>query len=169
MTCEKMKNYMPDMLLDPAQVSADARMHVDQCENCAAELRELQSTMQMLDAWQAPEPSPYFATRLAVRLREEKQTASIGWLERMRMRLLYGNDLHLRPLAAGAFALFLVVGGGTYAGFVSLNQTAPRPHVSATVHDLELLDSNAQTLQQLAAFDDGSNDIGAGTSTETSN
>jgi len=72
---------------------------------------------------------------------------------------------------AAAFALLVIVSGGSYLGVVSLNQTVAPPHpqaVSATVNDLELLDSNAQTLQQLASFDetnaDGSPVNGGGNS-----
>ena len=56
--------------------------------------------------------------------------------------------------------VFFVVSGGSYFGIVSLNHTYPqqRQTVSATVNDLELLDSNAKTLQELAAFDDTTGD-----------
>ncbi|HET9088313.1 MAG TPA: hypothetical protein VFN53_12405 [Acidobacteriaceae bacterium] len=111
--------------------------------------------MSLLDTWQVPEPSPYFATRLAARIQEQKELGSANWLERIRMRLLYGSDRKLRPALASGFALLLIVTGGSYAGFESLNRTVPPSQtVSATVTDLELLDSNAQTLQQFAAFDD---------------
>lgn len=153
MTCEKLQTILPDMLLDPEQSPTEAWAHIEQCSVCGTDFRELQNTMLVLDKWKVSEPSPYFATRLAVRLREEKD-AGMGWLEHLKARLLYGSNLHLRPVAAGAFALLLVVGGGSYAGFVSLNRTMPPQHASATVQDLELLDTNAQTLQQMAAFED---------------
>lgn len=156
MKCEKLQVYFPDMIFDPARVPAEAVQHLRECARCATEWQELQTTMQLLDTWKAPEPSPYFDTRLAVRLREAREAAAPGWLERLRLRLLFGNNLHLRPAAAAAFALLIAVGGGSYMGVVNLNHAAPpqRQAVSATVNDLELLDSNAQTLQQLAAFDD---------------
>jgi hypothetical protein len=148
------------MIFDPTRVPAEAVQHVKECSYCAGELKKLQATMQLLDAWKAPEPSPYFDSRLAVRLREARESEAPGWLERLRLRLLFGSDLHLRPAAAAAFALLLVVGGGSYLGVVSLNRTigTQQQAVSATVNDLELLDSNAQTLQQLAAFDETSSD-----------
>jgi len=31
--------------------------------------------------------------------------------------MLFGNHMHMRPLAAAALALIVAVGGGTYAGF----------------------------------------------------
>ena len=74
MKCEKLQGYLPDMILDPTRVPAEAMQHVTECPNCAGELKELQATMQLLDSWKAPEPSPYFDTRLAVRLREARES-----------------------------------------------------------------------------------------------
>ncbi len=158
MQCKKIKSFLPDLLLEPAQVPADVQQHLKECSQCEDELKQLRATVKLLDAWDAPEPSPYFDTRLAVRLREAKESAAPGFLERMRMRLLFGRDLHLRPVAVAVFALLLAIGGGSYLGVVNLNHAAPQKQqaVSATVNDLELLDSNAQTLQQLAALDDTS-------------
>lgn len=157
MKCEKLQGYLPDIILDPTRVCAEATQHVKECSSCAGDLKELQATMQLLDGWKAPEPSPYFDTRLAVRLREARESEAPGWLERLRLHLLFGSNMHLRPAMAATFALLIVISGGSYLGVVSLNHTvAPHhpPAVSATVNDLELLDSSAQTLQQLASFDD---------------
>lgn len=163
MKCEKLQSYYPDMLFDPARVPAEALRHVKECSSCAGELEELNATMRVLDSWKAPEPSPYFDTRMAVRLREARESAAPGWMERLRLRLLFGSDLHLRPMAAAALALAIIVGGGSYLGVQNLNHPSPpqrQQAVSATVNDLELLDSNAQTLQQLASFDESSADYG---------
>jgi hypothetical protein len=157
MKCEKLQGYLPDMMFDPTRVPAEAMQHVQECSGCANELKELRATMQLLDEWKAPEPSPYFDTRMAVRLREARETEAPGWLERLRLHFLFGSNMHLRPAVAAAFALLVIVSGGSYVGIVSLNHAAAPHHqaaVSATVNDLELLDSNAQTLQQLASFDD---------------
>lgn len=155
MTCEKFETFLPDMVLDSAQVPADVRRHVLECSVCRAELDEFVATMRLLNTWEAPAPTPYFDTRMMARLRQEKNSPAPGWLERMRTRLMFGSGLQLRPAMAAAFALLLIAGGGSYEGFVSLNRTPhPQQTVSATVADLELFDSNAQTLQQMAAFDD---------------
>ena len=165
MKCEKLQAYLPDMIFDPTRVPTEAMQHVTACAACAGELKELQATMQLLDSWKAPEPSPYFDTRLSVRLREARESEAPGWLERLRLYFLFGSNMHLRPALAAAFALLVIVSGGSYMGIVSLNQsvTVALPHqpaVSATVNDLELLDSNAQTLQQLASFDETNADGG---------
>jgi hypothetical protein len=163
MKCEKLQVHLPDMILDPTRVPAEAMQHVKECSRCAGELKELHATMQLLDTWKAPEPSPYFDTRLSVRLREARESEAPGWLERLRLHLMFGSNLHLRPSVAAAFALLIIVSGGSYMGVVSLNHTVAPPHqqaVSATVNDLELLDSNAQTLEQLASFDETNADSG---------
>ena len=99
------QEQLADLLLDPAAASPAAREHVAACAECGQELHELQATMQAMDAWEAPEPTPYFDTRLAARLREEKANPPASLWERMRARLLYGSNLQLRPIAAGALAL----------------------------------------------------------------
>jgi hypothetical protein len=161
--CEKLQAYFPDIIFDPARVPAEAMQHVKECPGCAGELKELQATMQLLDGWKAPEPSPYFDTRMAVRLREARESEAPGWLERLRLHFLFGSNMHLRPAVAAVFALLVIVSGGSYIGVQSFNHAAAphhQPTVSATVNDLELLDSNAQTLQQLASFDETNADSG---------
>jgi predicted anti-sigma-YlaC factor YlaD len=161
MTCDTFQSALPDMLLDPSHVPAQVQQHVLNCAPCRAEWNELQQTLHLLDEWTAPEPSPYFDTRIAARIREEKNAPAPGWLERLRTRLMLGGRVNLRPAMAAAFALLLVSGVGSYEGFVSLNRTQTHPmSVSATVADLELLDTNAQTLQQLSAFDDQDYTVG---------
>lgn len=174
MTCEKVQERFPDMLLDSAPVAdrvpIEVRRHLDECPRCKAEWDELQATMRLLDAWEAPSPSGYFDTRMAARLREEKNAQAAGWMERVRTRLLFGSNLRLRPVMAAAIALLIAVGAGSYEGFVHLsNFQSSQPAVSATVKDLELLDSNAQALQQLAAFDTTDAAIGQGSGNDASN
>ena len=159
MNCNATKAQLADLLLDPAAASSAAHEHVAACADCGVELRELQATMLAMDAWEAPEPTPYFDTRLAARLREEKANPPAGLWERMRARLHYGSSLHLQPFAAGALALLLLAGGGT-AVWVQHGAQPPAPQESATVHDLQLLDGNAQVYQQLNSLDEDLDDPG---------
>ena len=122
------------------------------CERCRAELAELRATMALLDTWEGPEPSPYFLTRLDARMREEREAEPAGWFARLRARFAYGPATHLRPLAAMALTLVLLVGGGTYLGVTDWDQTANPPAEAAVVHDLQTLDNNAQLLDQLEAI-----------------
>jgi hypothetical protein len=168
MSCRKFehefKSLMPDLLLDPERVPADVRAHVEQCADCSRELKSLEATMLALDAWEGTEPSPFFDARMAARMREAREAEPTGWLERLRERLLFGSNLHLRPLAAGALALLLLIGGGTYAGFENMRSSATPVAASATVKDLQSLDENAQVFQEMNSLDqpDGSTDSGAG-------
>src|SRR5438874_6373816 len=120
MICRDCKSALPDLLLDPASPSnSAARAHVDSCAECRAELISLKATFALLDEWKAPEPSPYFDQKLAVRLREEMAAPPAGWFERLRSRLLFNTGRQFRPAFAGALAVALLVGGGAIANFTS--------------------------------------------------
>jgi hypothetical protein len=147
-----MESKLADLLLDPDAVPAKVREHVEQCESCRGELAGLQATMALLDTWESPEPSLYFLTRLDARMREERQAAPEGWLARLRDRFAFGPSLHVRPLAAMALTVMVLVGGGTYLGVTDWGQTANQPGQAAVVHDLQTLDNNAQLLDQMEAM-----------------
>jgi anti-sigma factor RsiW len=150
--CTGMESKLEDMLLDPAAAPAKVRVHVEQCEGCQRELAELQATMTLLDTWESPEPSPYFLTRLDARMREERQAAPEGWFARLRDRLTFGPSMHVRPLAAMAMAVVLLVGGGAYLGINDMDPNATQPGHEAVVRDLQTLDNNAQLLDQMEAM-----------------
>lgn len=161
MTCHNAKSHFEELVLSGQPASPAMREHLAACEGCRHEWQQMQATLALLDEWQAPAANPYFAVRMQARLREEQQARPAGWLERLRLRVLYGNR-HLRPLAAGAFALALLLGGGAYAGIETLasHQAVVTPQ-SATLRDLQSLDQNAQVFQQLNALD-GTADDSAG-------
>jgi hypothetical protein len=115
----------------------------------------MKDVMALLDEWQAPEPSPWFDARMAARFREEQQRAPEGFFARLRDRWLYRAGSPMKPLMAGAMALILVAGGTTT--YLEMNHKAV-PTTSATVQDLQDLDSNAQTIQQMGQLlDDDDN------------
>jgi len=150
--CTGMESKLADMLLDPDAVPAKVKAHVGDCDGCRDELAELAATMSLLDTWEAPEPNPYFMTRLDARMREERAAEPAGWFARLRARFAYGPAMHVRPLAAMALAVMLLVGGGTYLGITDLEQPASQPPQAAVVHDLQTLDNNAQLLDQMEAM-----------------
>jgi hypothetical protein len=150
--CTGMEAELANLLLDPAAAPAKVRVHVEQCVSCQGELAELQATMALLDTWESPEPSPYFLTRLDARMREERQAEPEGWFARLRDRLTFGPSMHVRPLAAMAMAVVLLVGGGAYLGINDMDQTAATIGQPAVVHDLQTLDNNAQLLDQMEAM-----------------
>ncbi len=71
MKCEDIRERMPDVAAGYSTPTTEERDHLASCNTCAAQLKEMSSTMALLDEWQTPEPSPYFDVRLQARLREE--------------------------------------------------------------------------------------------------
>jgi len=91
---------------DATTLQPEVNQHIASCGDCATHLRELQKTMALLDEWQAPEPSPYFDTRLMARFREDRReemarsaAGGMSWLHWLR-----------RPAWAGAFAAVVLAG-----------------------------------------------------------
>lgn len=163
MNCTDCKSAIFDLLLDPASpANATVRAHIESCADCEREFKSMKATFALLDSWEAPDPSPYFDQKLAVRLREEEALAPAGWFERLKARFLFNTGRQFRPAFAGALALILLVAGGTVANLTGFPH--PAPQISATVQDLQILDKNAQTLQtmdQLLQDDSSADDAGS--------
>jgi anti-sigma factor RsiW len=161
MFCQDFQSALPDLLLDPSSPSSAAtHAHLESCTACNEEFESLQATFALLDSWQAPEPSPYFDQKLAVRLREEQAASPAGWFERMKSRLLFNTGRQFRPALAGALALVLLLGGGAFANLSNASFSFSKPAASATVEDLQILDRNDQAFQTMDQLlqDDGSAD-----------
>ena len=160
MDCKRCQNELADYLFEPASeemARSPVGRHLAECEACRTEEAELRKTMNLLDTWAAPEPSPYFDQKLAVLLREEQANPPAGWFEKIRERLLFNTGHQFRPMLAGALALVLVLGGGTFAGLTVFSHPAPEVQASAAVNDLQILDRNEQAIQQMDQLlqDDG--------------
>ena len=87
----------------------------------------MRKTMALMDEWEAPEPSPYFLTRLRAHVKEEREKAPapmFGWLR--------------RPLLAASLATILAAGGVVYR----LTVGTPPPVSSDAVADIDSLDKN---------------------------
>ncbi len=169
MTCDEMSKRMPDLLLGPeleiGSVSVAAREtnrvaeHMAGCSACTQQLAELRATMALMEEWKAPEPNPYFMTRLAVRLEEEREAVPASWWEKMRARFMYGSRMTMRPVAAMAMTVMLLVGGGAYLGLTTWDTPGQNQATqTAVVHDLQTLDNNAQLLDQLETMSTQAND-----------
>ena len=161
MNCRNIHDQLPDVALGLTPVPPEVEAHLGECRECADTLQALRSTMNLLDEWQAPEPSPYWDVRMQARLREEQQRASAGWLQWFR-----------RPALSVAAALGLVIGIGVIQMEHFLQQGDNPPivalHIPAptgtAVSDLQYLDKNSDLLQNFDALDDmdGDADAGAG-------
>ncbi len=162
--CKNFQNELPDLVLTPgARPSLAAVAHMKVCPPCAEEYLSFQSAFQVLDTWKVPEPTSYFDQKLAVRLREEQAAPPMSWFERLRTRMLLNTGRNFRPALAGALALALVAGGGSFIGLSP--HSAQSAQASATVTDLQILDRNEQAFQQMDALqqddDSGSGNDGS--------
>jgi anti-sigma factor RsiW len=150
MECEKLRQeFMEAVLSGMHSVSPETQEHLRTCAACAGELASLRQTMSLLDEWQAPEPSPYFTTRLQAQLREEALAPRREWFAWLR-----------RPMLAAAAAVLIAMGVGLleinpfHHDTVASNENVP--HVAATssaVSDLQYLDKNADLFADFDALD----------------
>jgi anti-sigma factor RsiW len=152
MECEKLRQEFMEVVLSGMQdASFETQEHLRSCAACAAELASLQQTMSLLDEWQTPEPSPYFATRLRAQLREEALSPRRDWFAWIR-----------RPAIAAAAAVLIAVGVGllelnpfNHEGTVaSKDSSVVRVNGQANaVSDLQYLDKNADLFADFDALD----------------
>lgn len=153
MKCEQLRQDFVEVVLSGMpSVSPEMQEHLRSCPACAAELASLQRTMNLLDEWQTPEPSPYFATRVQARLREEALAPARDWFAWLR-----------RPTLAAAAAVIIMVGVGLLElnpfnhdsnTLASKNGNVVRATVPGTaVSDLQYLDKNADLFADFDALD----------------
>jgi anti-sigma factor RsiW len=152
MMCEKLRpELMEAVLSGPEALSPQAQEHVRSCAACANELASFGETMALLDEWEAPEPSPYFNSRLMARVREEAAAPARGWLMWLR-----------RPIAAVAAAVLLALGISLLEmdrfnqqhNTLATNDGVVRVSAPGTaVGDLQYLDKNADLFSEFDALD----------------
>jgi hypothetical protein len=146
MNCNQIRELLPGLAtagMDAA--TSEVSNHIASCNDCATHLRDLQKTMALLDEWQAPEPSPYFDTRLQARLREERREEMArphaGWLSWLR------RPAWATSLAAVIVAGALMVGNKSYISQTEAIATKPPSlglpvEPGTAVGDLQALDRN---------------------------
>lgn len=148
MKCEEIREQMFDLMIGE-KLAPEVQLHLETCAACSAELASMKQTMALLDEWEAPEPSPFFDTRMQALLREEKAKAveKRGWV------LTWLR----KPTLAAAAAVALIVGAGVYAGV----RNAVTHHTDATVaqgdpaiRDLQTLDKDQDVINNFTALDD---------------
>jgi len=150
MKCQEIEDLMLDAAAGAGEPAPALSEHVRGCAVCAAKLADMQKTMALLDEWQAPEPSPYFDTRLAARMREERaKPQRAAWLAWFRL-----------PVLAGALGLILMMGGGirwfTAGHFGSGTNVSDKIVVApgTAVGDLQALDKNEDLYANFDLLDD---------------
>ena len=155
MVCKDLRDEIFEAALSSAAPTENVKNHISTCAACETEYQSLRSTMNVLDTWTAPEPSPYFDVRLRARLREVKEQEQHGrfaqWMEKLGLR-----PLSWKPLAAATFALMMAVGGGLYmgGGFTAGSPKQTAVQAECPVVDLQALDKNEQVLNELQDIDD---------------
>jgi anti-sigma factor RsiW len=139
MNCNFIEEHMLDLAAGNA-ASSEVAKHLNACSGCATRLNEFRSTMALLDEWEAPEPSPYFDTRLKARIREvaAEPQGFMSWFR--------------RPILAGALAGLMALGVVMLA-IVDID----RPHAQqvSAVQDLQSLDNNEDMFATFDILDDG--------------
>jgi len=147
MLCKDLKDEIFEAALSGAAPGESVKTHMSSCAACEHEFESLRSTMNVLDTWTAPEPSPYFDVRLQARLREVKQQPQgllAQWMERLSI-----HRLTWKPVAASVFALVMAVGV-----YFELPPRRPVVQAACPVVDLQALDKNQQVLSELQDLDD---------------
>jgi len=148
MKCDEIRERMPEVAAGFGEPTADESKHLASCDACTKQLNAMRATMALLDEWQAPEPSPYFDTRLQARLREEMAKPQAGWLHWFR-----------HPVLAAALTVLMGVGIGTFVmrsgGIHSPEQPVAQVEGPGTaVSDLTTLDKNHDMYADFELLDD---------------
>ena len=144
MKCNEIRELMPDLAAGFSAATPQVDQHIHSCSECAVTLAELRQTMALLDEWQAPQPSPYFDTRLRAQLREEAAKPMGAWW------------LLRKPAMAFSLAAILVTGITLFRGDGFLHKGAgPVALVPGTaVSDLQALDKNHDLYSDFDVLDD---------------
>ena len=154
MNCNQIRELLPDLASGMGASTPEVEQHIASCNACSGHLRELQKTMALLDEWQAPEPSPYFDTRLEARLREEMARPAAGWFG-------WRHPAWSMSLAGVLFAGALAIGIGGRSYWAQPETIATRPpslglpvEPGTAVGDLQALDRNDELYADFDMLDD---------------
>ena len=154
MKCNEIRDVMPDLAAGLTRATPAVKAHLDSCAECAGKLEAFRNTMNLMDEWQAPEPSPYFDVRMRARLREESAKQSAGWMRWLR-----------KPVLAASFALVMVVGvslvrmnsgergNNTVSPLVAVGPQA-QAEPGTAVGDLQALEKNQNLYSDFDVLDD---------------
>ncbi len=155
MRCDKIREMMPDLASGLMGASPEIGGHLAACGACAGKLEEFRRTMELLEEWQAPEPSPYFDVRLQARLREEIAKPQAGWLAWFRRPVLAAA---LTVLMAVGVGLFFTRSGGIYKSgddeIAVVESQAQSAEPGTAVSDLQALEKNHDLYSDFDLLDD---------------
>ena len=158
MNCKEIQELLPDLAAGMAEATPEVKGHIAGCAGCAAQLDEFKKTMALLDEWQAPEPSPYFDTRLEARLREEMARPPVAWYRR------WVHGIVMRPVwttsvAAVLFTVAIAAGNRSY--LTQIDTIATKPPIvglplqpGTAVADLQALANNDELYADFDVLDE---------------
>jgi len=144
MNCKDINEQLMDVAIG-VPVEAGVTEHLGTCSACGVRLESLRRTMSLLEEWNAPEPSPYFDTRLQAQLREEaaRPRGIFAWLR--------------KPVLAATMAGLMTIGVLTFYHASTRNLSEPKmaqAEPGTAVGDLQRLDKNNEVLANFDILDD---------------
>jgi hypothetical protein len=146
MNCNDVRENLMDVLAEK-QTAPEVLAHLRECGSCSQKLEGLRKTMALLDEWEAPEPSPYFLTRLQAHVREEQRkapshTGFFAWLR--------------RPVTVASLAGVLAAGSAVYT-YLNIGQPPSGPSAAVDIEALEkdhdlLTNNNNDLINEMAGL-----------------
>jgi len=134
MKCERFLGSILDVAAGVEAPSILLERHLRSCPGCSAKFYGLQSTMDLLDEWECPEPSPYFDSQLRAKLDEAAISRKTHWWSFFRRPVL---ALGLATLVLGGT---LTIRNTTRSPEVSTDQSEPEIVPGSAVGDLQMLE-----------------------------
>jgi len=158
MDCKQIQEILPGLAAGMEASTPEVERHIRSCAACSAQLHDFEKTMALLDEWQAPEPSPYFDTRLQARLREEMARPPARGFDWLKFSWLRMRPVWAMSVAAVLFAVALAVGNKSY---LSTDTIATKPPAlglpvepGTAVGDLQALEKNDELYADFDMLDD---------------
>ena len=152
MDCKQIHELLPDLAAGREASTPEVQKHIASCDACSARFHEFQTTMALLDEWQAPEPSAYFDTRLQARLREEMARPPVRWYSWVT------RPAWVMSVAALLFTVALGIGGRSYiweSGTIATKPPALTLPIEpgTAVGDLQALERNDELYADFDVLD----------------
>lgn len=158
MNCKEIKERLPDLAAGMETPTPEVEKHIASCKDCSTQLHDFQKTMALLDEWQAPEPSPYFDTRLQARLREEMARPPVRWYSWLTQGR-FVRPAWAMTVALVLFTLALGIGNRSYLSQTDTIATKPPTlglpvQPGTAVGDLQALEKNADLYADFDVLDE---------------